>query len=436
MISNSSLNQAEKTPINSDEATIRWLLSLNQLEYERARKETAKNLGVRPNILDQLVKKQRDQSTHEDSDFEEVEPWPEPLKLCEVADEVYRSIKRFIILDEHQAQAATLWIIASWFVDEINCAPILLINAPEKACGKTQLLTVLAKLANKSVQASSITVSVLFRLIEKHKPTLFIDEIETILKENEELRGVINAGHTRDSAFVWRSVAKSDDYEPKKFFVWGMKAIAGINAVKLAETVTSRSIIIQLRRKKPDEKVERLRHVEDGMFHRLKSKLARCALDYYEEIKKSKPYLPDQLSDRDQDNWEPLMQVSLVAGDHWPETAYSAALKIQTDTQAPQSSSNEMLSDIHEIFEQKQFIKIKTKDLIAALCEDDEKQWATYNRGKSITPKQLATKLKDYGISSKTIRFDSYSMSKGYEIEMFKDAFERYLVIEEKSVTA
>lgn len=436
MISDNSLNQALETPHNSDEAIIQWLLSLNQLEYERARKETAKNLGVRPSVLDQLVKKQRDQATHEDSEFEEVEPWHEPVKLSEVADEVYEIIKKFIILDEHQARAATLWIVASWFVDEINCAPILLINAPEKACGKTQLLTVLAKIANKSAQASNITVSVLFRLIEKYRPTLFIDEIETILKENEELRGIINAGHTRDSAYVWRSVAKADDYEPKKFFVWGMKAIAGINAIKLAETVTSRSIIIQLRRKKPDETVERLRHAEDGIFNRLKAKLARCALDYYQEVRNSKPYLPEELSDRNQDNWEPLLQIALIAGDHWPETAYQAALKIQTDTQAPQSSSNQLLDDIHQIFEKKQFIKISTTDLIAALCEDDEKQWATYNRGKHITPKQLATKLKDYGISSKTIRFDSYSMFKGYEFEMFKDAFERYLVTEEKSVTA
>lgn len=86
-------------------------------------------------------------------------------------------------------------------------------------------------------------------MIEAYQPTLFIDETETVLKDNEDLRGLIDAGHTRDSAYVWRSVAKGDDFEPKRFTVWSMKAIAGINAIKLAETVTSRAIVFQLRRK-------------------------------------------------------------------------------------------------------------------------------------------------------------------------------------------
>jgi putative DNA primase/helicase len=89
---------------------------------------------------------------------------------------------------------------------------------------------------------------------------LFIDEVETMLKDNEDLRGLINAGHTCDSAKVWRSVAKGDDFEPKCFSVWGMKAVAGINAIKLAETVTSRSIVFELRRKRAEENVTRLRH--------------------------------------------------------------------------------------------------------------------------------------------------------------------------------
>jgi putative DNA primase/helicase len=52
--------------------------------------------------------------------------------------------------------------------------------------------------------------------------------------------------------------------------------------------------------------------------------------------------------------------------------------------------------------------------------------WATYNRGKAISPRQVATRLKGYGIHSKTIRLGAQT-PKGYERGQFDEAFARYL---------
>lgn len=411
----------------TDDEVIKQLAALKPLEYDRVRVEKAKALKVRPATLDGMVKTVREANSQDDSPFADIEPWHEAIAPAQLLDEVTSTIQRFIMLDKHQAQTAALWVAACWFIDVIDCAPIALINAPERACGKTQLLTVLARLAPRTAQASGISPSVLFRMIEAYQPTLFIDEVETVLKDNEGLRGLINAGHTRDSAFVWRSVAKGDDFEPKRFTVWGMKAIAGINAIKLAETVTSRSIVFELRRKTANESVERLRRAEAGLFETLASKLARFKDDFASEVQQARPLLPDALGDREQDNFEPLLQVATVAGGHWPNTALSSALRLSNAMQTPMSSANELLADIQEIFETKQVIKISTGGLIIALCEDTEKSWATYNRGKPLSPKQLSNKLKPYGITSKTIRTNSYETAKGFECEQFKDAFTRYL---------
>lgn len=91
------------------------------------------------------------------------------------------------------------------------------------------------------------------------------------------------------------------------------------------------------------------------------------------------------------------------------------------------SASNELLADVREVFETKNVIKISTADLINALTEDIEKSWATYNRGKPLSPKQLANKLRDYGISSKSIWLGYGKTPKGYELKQFQDAFDRYL---------
>lgn len=407
--------------------TIKQLARLNKIEYDRERLTQAKMLGIRPSTLDGLVKNENASAKQDDGPFSNTEPSHESVNPKQLLDEITNLIQLFIVLDTPQAKVTALWIAASWFVDVIHCAPILLINAPEKACGKTQLLTVIGRLVPRSVQASGISPSVLFRMVEKYQPTLLIDEIETVLKDNEELRGLINAGHTRDSAFIWRSVAQGDDFEPKRFSVWGMKAIAGINSVKLAETVTSRSIVVHLRRKTNDETVQRLRNAEEGLFESLKSKLARFQNDYSISIRKIKPELPNWLSDRDQDNFEPLLQIATIAGTSWLEDTYKCAKELTANSEDNKSVGNELLRDIKEILEIKSWIKISLADLLSELCSDDERAWSTYNRGNSITPRQLSKKLSDYGISTKTIRTNDSKTAKGYESEQFIDAFERYL---------
>ena len=411
----------------TDDDVVAWLVTLKPLEYDRVRKQQAKALNVQVKTLDNMVKAEREANIQDDSPFTDIEPWHEAIDPAQLLDDIASTIQRFIVLDKHQAQTAALWVSACWFIDVINCAPIALINAPEKQCGKSQLLTALGKLAPRTAQASGISPSVLFRMIEKYQPTLFIDEVETVLKDNEELRGLVNAGHTRDSAYVWRSVAKADDFEPKRFSVWGMKAIAGINAIKLAETVTDRSIVFELRRKTATEKVERIRHAEAGLFESLASKLARFSDDYSEQVRQSRPNLPDALGDRAQDNWEPLLQVASVAGGHWLDTALKVALQLSDATVTPISSANELLADIQEVFETKGVNRITTTELIITLCDDPEKSWATYNRGKKLSPWQLSHKLKDYGIASKDLRFAYDGVKKGYEIGQFDDAFKRYL---------
>ena len=75
--------------------------------------------------------------------------------------------------------------------------------------------------------------------------------------------------------------------------------------------------------------------------------------------------------------------------------------------------------------------KIRTADLIAGLNADEDLAWATYNRGKPLSPRQLAKQLNVYGISPKTVRHGKET-PKGYDLEQFRDAFARYLPSPEK----
>lgn len=223
-----------------------------------------------------------------------------------------------------------------------------------------------------------------------------------------------------------------DDHTPKRFRLWGAKAIAGIG--QLHGTLMDRAIVLQLRRKKMEEQTERLRHADPLHFKVLAAKLARFSADYSAFIQNAKPSLPEALHDRAQDNWEPLFAIVECAGETWRQLAQVAALKISGDIDQSKSMSIELLSDIREIIKSRQTDRITTADLIIALCRDNEKPWATFNRDQSITPRQIASRLREFGINSHTIRVGNVT-AKGYQFLQFTDAFERYLAEGDASVT-
>ncbi len=413
------------------EAEIRNLSGLAQIDYDLVRKDVAKKYGIQVKTLDDSVKGACKPAAEQSTEmFPSVVPSPDPVEPAKLFGEISTVIKTYIAMSDEQTDAATLWIALTWVIDAVKVAPLAIINAPEKACGKTQLLEIMGFLSAKPLSAANISTAGLFRITEKYAPTILIDEADTFMKENYELKGLINAGHTRTSAFVIRVVGES--HEPKKFNVFGAKALAGISLEKhLPDATMSRGVVFAMRRKLPHETVKRLRHAEDGLFEGLQTKLARFAVDYSEQVRLARPALPEALSDRAQDNWDPLLAIASCAGAEWLDRATQAALALSAVSESAVSLSNELLMDIRFIFETKSIDKISSSDLIESLCDDEERPWATFNRGKMITHRQLAMHLTKYGINSKTVR-SGKSTPKGYDLGQFEEVFSRYLSTETK----
>lgn len=364
--------------------------------------------------------------------FKVYSAYANPVDLHEVLNEVSIVIRTFVIVDELQADAAALWVFHTYIVEIFDTSPLLIINAPERACAKTLLQTVLASLSARALSASNATPSTLFRSVELWMPSIFFDEADTFFKDNNELLGMVNAGY-KSSGFVLRSEKVEDSFIPKKFPVYGAKSIAGIALEKhLHDSTMSRGIVLNMRRKLPDETVTRLRYAEQGLFEKLCAKLERAAEDYAVAIQSARPRLPEVLSDRAQDNWEPLLAIAEVAGSSWTERATNAALTLSRQSNEKGSTGNELLADIQLIFEKRtsgdQYAeKISTADLIEQLQKIEESPWATYNHGYPVSPRQISSQLAIYGIKSKTIRVGKYDTPKGYELSQFEDAFARYL---------
>src|SRR5262249_6702500 len=210
------------------DAEICRLARLAALEYERARKEAAERLGIRASILDRLVTAERAKFGDDGKQGRELilpdpEPWPQVVDGAELLNELSASIRRHVVMHDHAADTTALWVVHTFLVDCFCISPRLAITSPEKGCGKTTALDVLSRLVARPLPTANVSASAIFRVIDMLRPTLLIDEADTFLPENDELRGILNSGH-RQGGFVVRTVG--EEFEARRFSTYGPCAVA------------------------------------------------------------------------------------------------------------------------------------------------------------------------------------------------------------------
>jgi Protein of unknown function (DUF3631) len=320
--------------------------------------------------------------------------------------------------------AIALWVVHCHALDAAMISPRLAITSPTPGCGKTTLLDWLAGVVPRALEAVNVSSAAVFRVIEKARPTLLIDEADSFLRDNEELRGVLNSGHRR-GGHVIRTVG--EDFEPRAFSTWSPCAVALLG--NLPGTLHDRSIHIDLKRRLRSEPVERLKRAAGGLARQCR----RWTIDHMQTLKATEPEIPEDLANRQADNWLMLLAIADLAGSDWPGRAQRAARALSGAQAGDRMSlAIALLTDIKEIFEnraqQKDHDRISSATLITDLTADPEKPWAEYGRRRRpITQRQLAGLLKPFGITSDSVRMSTGGTLKGYLLEWFTEAFDRYL---------
>jgi putative DNA primase/helicase len=402
-------------------AEIEKIIKLDPLEQETERSRLAKKYGYTKGAIGEYIKQQ----SRIDSDYqkvvEEVEPAAEPVDGAKLLDGILADLNRRVILPAGAAEAISLWVLLTYCHKAFNVLPLLGITSPTKRCGKTTLIEILQGLTNKRLAASSLTPAAAFRTIEKYSPTLLIDEADTFLKHNDELRGIFNSGHTRGTAHVIRT--EGDNHEPVKFSTWGPKAIGMIGT--LPETLEDRSIVIQLARKMPGEKIVKtgLDFAESSVD--VRARCRRWVDDSTARLKALPVTVPPSGNDRADDNWLPLFTIANVIGGGWPERAVKSMQQL-VSISGDDAIGTKLLTDIRGIFEEHSAERLFSSDLVDRLKELTESPWSDRNKGQGLTTNGLSGLLKPFKVTSKNMRIDK-DQRKGYTLESFKDVFKRYI---------
>jgi uncharacterized protein DUF3631/uncharacterized protein DUF3854 len=368
-----------------------------------------------------------------------VEPWDQPVDGVALLDEIRATFKRFVVTVQPQAVVVeSLWILFAHAIDAFGIAPILAFWSPVPECGKTVNQSIVGKLVPKPLEGSSLTEAVVFRVVEKFKPTVLVDEAADMLTTRPELLSLLRAAHQKNKAFVYRTVG--DAHEVTAFSTWAPKSLA-ITKSKIEDALASRCLIIRMHRKTKNEKTERFSSTNDyPEIEILQRKVARWVQDNFDAIRDAIPQNVPEIDNRSLDNFEPLFKIAHVVGTPWPQLIADAAVKILGgDSPVERSKSIELLADIQLIFAQSEYVdtdrdgheRIWSKDLVEELVSKEQRPWATYNKGKPISQNQVGRLLKDFSIGTHDIwKKDAVGKEqnkKGYYLRHFDDAFGRYI---------
>jgi len=381
--------------------------------------------------------------------FEPVTPYSGHVSIGGLLNDIEAVIKKHVILNEHAAAALAVWVLHTHTFEQRDTVAYVAIESPEKRCGKTTLLSVLAAMAHKPLIASNVTVAALFRAIDTCRPALFIDEADTFLAGNTTMRGIINSGNSVRTAFILRLARARRRAQPartrvstldalptltatesettenpeagfKKFSCWCPKVIAMIGHVP--DTIADRSIVVRMARKLVSETCAPLAELNTA---EIRSKCARFAQDAADAIALAPKIRGDGLNDRAADTFDPLYVIARLAGAEWEQKLHAAALALAA-ADSIQNPGAALLLDMLTVCAEYQREKIFSRDLVGLLRFGESlKPLLSFDYSK-IDEFRIAQMLRPYGVKPSTFRLGR-EVNKGYVAVEVREALNRYV---------
>lgn len=346
-------------------------------------------------------------------------------------DAVEAFLARFVVYPgEDERVAHVLWIAHTWFMDSWESTPRIAFLSPEPGSGKSRALEVTEPLVPRPVHAVNATPAYLFRKVSDPEgpPTILFDEIDTVFgpkaKDNEELRGLLNAGH-RKGAMAGRCVIRGKEVLTEELPAYSAVALAGLD--DLPDTIMTRSVVVRMRRRAPGEHVEPWRLRTCGPdADLLGERLREWSNANRTRAGSTWPDMPTGVEDRAADVWEALLAVADLAGGQWPRRARTAAVVlVRRSQQKAPSLGVLLLRDLRTVLATAEADRMSTEDILDRLVEIDESPWGDI-RGKALDARGLSRRLSKYGIGPKDLRIGA-RVVKGYDAGDLADAWTRYL---------
>lgn len=356
---------------------------------------------------------------------------PPPLFEGEVSfvDTLRESIEllqTFVWMQEEEAIVCSLWAAATWFVDCVvskdEAVPYLLISSKTPECGKTKLLDVLEKIVRYPIQASNPTSAAIFRVMNRGRPTLLLDEVDRYLDKDETLALILDAGNKPGGKVLRSAVNAKGSFtdEVRAYECFGFKAIVGIFAEEFYDTVTSRGVVIKLS-KKTHTDGKRLKFSKfEEQFDSIRRRFYTLSVKYSREVRKlmdaGEIEFSDELSNRQKEGCEVIWAMLECMADKGTCQKCKEAYTVLCQRMQHLPSNLMLLRHINILLQDYEKKWIKSVDLIRQLNLKPE--WC------DLTAKKLATVLTEFKV--KSLQISQEHNVRGYSVDQLRRAYSEY----------
>ena len=182
-----------------------------------------------------------------------------------------------------------------------------------------------------------------------------------------------------------------------RFQTFAAVALAGIG--DLPETVMDRSVVLRMKRRRPEDQIRRWRF----KFSEPEGAAIAARLSRYAGTVVSLPEVEDDptIQDRAFDVWEPLFSIAEEAGGTWPQDVRLASHAITVDTPLEDVSlALRVIVELRDIWPADESW-VSTTELLRKLYELEDSIWSDngeYPFERGLSARKLALFLKKYDI--------------------------------------
>jgi hypothetical protein len=353
-------------------------------------------------------------------------------------DKLYTEIKahitRYVVFGQPEhADVIALWVMHTWVIQSFDFTPYIYLHSPVMRCGKTQVHRVVEPLVKDPLRTCNISESALFREIDDSHPTLLWDELDSIFgsrkasEANENKRALLNAGYERGIRAI-RMERSGGGFVKITYDPFCAKILAGIG--RLPDTIVDRSIPILIHRRLKTQPCQKYRRQDRANAKPLHGALEAWSKDreLLKTLRESQPQMPESLTDRQEDIWEPLLAIADSIGGDVPKLAREAARALcGTDNDGEQGYGITYLIAVRKVVGENG--RITSADLIDGLWEADALPSRLMEDEKPNYKKighWLSKFIKSYGgKGARQLDFEGQN-ARGYEAAELKEIFERY----------
>ncbi len=317
-------------------------------------------------------------------------------------------------MGERDLDLLTLWAARTHLCVETYTSPRLVIDSPVPGSGKTTVLEHLERLCVNAVQMASLSSpALLTRMLDAGMRTVLIDEADRSLNPEKEgvaeLLAVLNSGYKRGGTRPVL-VPTKDGWTVSEMPTFCPVAMAGNNP-RLPEDTVSRTIRVLLLPDLEGRVEESDWELLDTEARELGERLGQWADRVRDDVRTTRPPLPDGIKGRARERWSPLKRVATEAGGRWPDVVDQMALadKEQHDMDREDGMVRDrpavlLLRHVHASWPAGETFA-PTAALIAKLVAEHPDEWGKASPfGKPLTAQRLGRMLaSNYGVNSTRI---------------------------------